>query len=191
MRPGIGQLLLEDNFDDESLWQLSSLQEGSALLGLNEITIAISKKRVYVSSLRAAPQLANFYAEISINPIFCRGLDEYGLLFRAASVQDFYRFGISCDGQVRLDRIFRGGASSPQPWLMSGAVPIGSPSFSRLGVWAVGPEMRFFFNEEFLFAVQDGTIPAGGIGVFARSASDEPLTVNFSELSIWEVTSAP
>jgi hypothetical protein len=188
MRPGIGPLILTDDFSAPEAWVLSEVEGGSARLGKNELTIAIAKQRVYVNSLRLEPQLGDFYAEITASLTFCRGLDEYGVILRAASTQDFYRFGITCDGQVRLDRIYRGQASSPQPLLLSGSVPLGAPSSSRLAVWAKGAELRFFVNEELQFTVQEGTIPAGLLGFFARSASDEPLTVNFSDLSIWELT---
>lgn len=187
MRPGIGRLLLEDNFGDEGAWILSQKAGASARLGKNELTLALSQARVYINSLRREPQLSDFYLEISANPSLCRNQDEYGLILRAASEQDFYRFGVTCDGRTRLDRLYRGQASSPQPWLESGAIPIGAPSVLRLAVWASGAEMRFFVNDELLFSVRDGAIPSGTLGVFARAASDEPLTVNFSNLSIWEL----
>jgi hypothetical protein len=183
----VGSLLLQDDFGDGQFWALAEKDGASARLGKNELTIVISKKRVYHSSLRLAPQLNNFYAEITANPGICRGLDEYGLLLRAQSDNDYYRFSLSCDGQVRLDRIYHSQASSPQPWLLSGDVPAGGPSSSRLAVWAVGPELRFFVNGNLQFAVNDGQIPVGVLGVFARSASDESLTVNFMDLTVWEV----
>jgi len=186
-RPGIGALLLQDDFSSGQSWALSEKEGASARMGKDELSIAISMKRIYHFSLRLEPQLGNFYAEITANPSLCRGLDEYGLLIRAQSANDYYRFSLSCDGQVRLDRILHGQASSPQPWLLSGDVPPGGPSSSRLGVWAVGAEMRFFVNGNFQFAVNDGQIPSGALGVFARSASDEALSVNFADLSVWEV----
>jgi len=186
-RPGIGDVMFIDNFARADGWMLVEKDCGSARLGKNELTIAISKQRVYIFSLRQELQLTNFYAEITANPSLCRGLDEYGLLMRVMSPGDYYRFSVSCDGQVRLDRIFQSQASSPQPWLLSGSIPIGGPSTSRLGVWAVGPEMRFFINGEFQFSIKDGAIPVGTLGVFARSASDEALTVNFLDLTVWEV----
>jgi hypothetical protein len=86
-----------------------------------------------------------------------------------------------------LDRIVGGTASSPQPWLLSGAVPPGAPSVSRLGVWALGKEMRFFINEHHQFTVEDPLVPGGNIGVFARSAGDTAVTVNFSDLVIRQI----
>lgn len=188
MRPGIGEIILQDDFSEADIWALADKDGATARLGKNELTITVTKKRIYQFSLRQEPQLTNFYLEITANPSLCRGLDEYGLLIRAASSNDYYRFSLSCDAQARLDRIYGGQASSPQPWILSGAVPPGGPSTSRLGVWAVGSEMRFFVNEEYLFSVVDGLLTGGTIGVFARSASDEAMTVNFQDLTVWEVT---
>lgn len=187
MRPGIGAVLLQDDFSDSSAWDLRSQGQGRIRLGKNELTIAIQEDKVYLFSLRKEPILRNFYAEITANPNLCKDQDEYGMLVRVASEANYYRFSISCNGQVRLDRILGGEASSPQPWVDSGAVPIGAPSISRLGVWAYGTEMRFFANDQFLFTVRDPAIPEGCLGVFARSRGGHALTVNFSELIVYEL----
>jgi hypothetical protein len=47
--------------------------------------------------------------------------------------------------------------------------------------------MRFFANDEYLFTVDDPLLPFGLLGVFARSASDLAVTVNFSDLTVWAV----
>ncbi len=187
-RPGIGGLLFKDNFSDNAAWELISSPNGTALLGKNELTLAIQEEKAYVYSLRAAPELADFYAEITASPSFCRGVDEYGMLFRFVSPATFYRFSLSCDGRVRLDRLSSGSASSPQGWLETGVVPIGAPSTSRLGVWAQGSEMRFFVSDQYLFTIQDPLIPSGRLGVFARSTGGHALTVNFTDLSVFAIS---
>lgn len=186
-RPGIGRLILEDDLSSASAWELMSKEGGSARLGKNEITFATTIKRVYTYSVRKEPILYNFYAEVTANPTFCQQTDEYGLLLRVNSPSDYYRYSVSCDGQVRMDRVLSGNASSPQPWLVSGSVPVGGPSMIRLGVWAVGSEFRFFVNDDFQFSVKDGQISSGTIGFFARSYTDEAFTVNFRGLKVWEV----
>jgi hypothetical protein len=115
----------------------------------------------------------------------CRGEDEYGLLLRA-SEDNFYRFSLACNGQARLDRFYNGQASSPQGWEWSPAIPPGAPSISQLAVRARGKEMRFYVNDQYLFTVNDGTLPNGSLGLFARAASDTPVTVNFSDLKVYE-----
>jgi len=103
------------------------------------------------------------------------------------SLGDFYRFSLSCNGQVRLDRVVSGAAGSPQPWMASASVPPGAPSSSRLGIWAVGSELRFFINDTFQFAVTDRYHASGLIGVFARSTGENAVTISFSALRVYQV----
>ena len=187
LRPGLGDILFQDDFSSVGAWALSTTAKGSVALGPNRLTIAISEPKSYIFSLRSQPVFSNFYAEITASPNLCRGSDEYGLLIRAASNMDFYRFTVSCDGQTRLDRIYRGQASSPQPWMLGTMVPVGSPSSFRLAVWALDKEMRFFINDEYQFTVRDPLIASGALGVYARSAGDSAVTVNFSDLVVREI----
>jgi hypothetical protein len=187
-KPGIGEQLLSDDFTDAKPWQLGRTAEGSLALGKGELTIAIASPKAYLFSVRQEPVLDDFYAEITASPNLCRGLDEYGILVRFSAPASYYRFSLSCDGQVRLDRVVSGQASSPQTWLPSGTAPPGAPSSSVLGVWAVGNEMRFFVSGEYQFSVTDPVLPSGRLGVFARSAGDTAVTVNFSSLVVYQVS---
>lgn len=187
LRPGIGEIVYQDDFTDQDVWMLTTSPVGSVALGLNELTIAIGAEDTYLYSIREDWILSDFYLELTASPNMCRGLDEYGILFRVSLDRDLYRFSLSCDGQIRLDRIYQGKASSPQPWMLSGAVPPGAPSTSRLGIWVVGSEMRFFVNDRYQFSVRDPMLESGGVGVFARSTIDWPVTVNFSDLLVYSV----
>jgi hypothetical protein len=191
MRPGVGDLILQDDFNTSGFWLLGQSNIGTTAMGLNELSIAIVEPRAYLFSTRTEPAFGNFYAEITASPNLCAGLDEYGLLFRVQSIGDFYRYSISCDGQVRLDRLVGGTAGSPQPWLVSASVPRGAPSRSKLGIWAVGQELRFFINDEFQFAVSDSYHDRGIIGVFARSAGENAVSVSFSDLKVYQVNAGP
>ena len=183
---GVGNRIFYDDFSNEGLWQLERTQNRSAAIGVNELTIVISGARAYMSSIREQPVLTDFYLEITAQPNLCRGLDEYGVLLRVSSQSDFYRFSLSCDGQVRFDRVIDGVASVRQPWILSASVPPGAPSTSRLAIAASGEEMRFFINEEFHFSIIDPLLNSGRIGMFARSTSEETVSINFSDLTVWE-----
>jgi len=187
MRPNLGRILLEDDFSDPNAWTLNQSPSGSMALGKNELTIAIGEMNAYLFSLREEPVFTDFYLEITASPNLCKDLDEYGVLFRVSPTIDYYRFSLSCNGQVRLDRVSGEQASSPQPWLLSGAVPPGAPSSSRLGIAAIGAEMSFFVNGQYQFSVHDPLLTSGGVGVFARSTNKMAVTVNFSNLVINEV----
>jgi hypothetical protein len=74
-----------------------------------------------------------------------------------------------------------------QDWLSSGQVPPGAMLAVRLGVWALGDELRFFVNDIYQFAVRDPLWKSGRVGLYARAAGDTPLTVSFSNLQVQEI----
>lgn len=184
--PEFGELIFSDSFDDDTVWTTGRSAAGSASITNGELTLAINQQGGYLFSLRGQPSLRSFYAEITASPSLCKGADAYGLLLRVTKSLEFYRFSLSCDGQVRLDKYVNGRASSPQPPTPSSAVPPGAPSSSRLGVWASGKEMRFYVNGEHQFTVNDPSIESGQIGVFARSEGTTPVTINFSDLVVYQ-----
>jgi hypothetical protein len=183
----VGPVILEDEFDDPSLWESPIRSEGSVSLAKNEMAIVITEPGGFQYSLRRQPDLADFYLEVTASPALCVGLDEYGVLLRAASEGDYYRYSLSCDGQVRLDRIYKGGAAALVPWEYGAGVPPGAPSSVRLGVWVQGEEMRFYVNDLPQFTVHDPLLPRGRIGLFARSANETAVTVGFSDLVVYQV----
>lgn len=188
VRPDYGGLIFTDDFEKAELWALGRSPVGSIALGKSELSLTPLQPRGYLYSLRSETVLSDFYLEITAAPSICRGADEYGLLIRAVSNQDFFRFGLTCRGEARLDRLVRGEASSPQPPTLSGAVPPGAPSISRLAVWASGKDIRFYVNGQYQFSVRDSLLLSGGMGVYARSVSGEAVTINFSQLSVYSVT---
>ena len=186
LSPHYGALIHTDTFAEAGDWETGRRAGGSIALGKNELTLAASQPRLYLFSMFQGMVLGDFYLEITASPSLCRAGDEYGLLLRASDAQDFYRFGLLCSGQARLDRSTSEAVTSPRPPAFSGAVPRGAPSTSRLAVWALGKEMRFYANGAYLFSVSDPTTLSGGIGLFVRAVGDTPITVNFSDLAIYE-----
>jgi hypothetical protein len=75
--------------------------------------------------------------------------------------------------------------------LPSSDAPLGAPGEVRIGVWAVGTEMRLFLNGHYQFSVTDANYSQGAIGVFVLSAGNSAVMVNFSNLVIQDVTFIP
>lgn len=186
-RPRLGDLLFEDDFTDTHAWQLSQSSSGNIAMGTNELTIAIAENNAYLYSTRDEPIFTDFYLEITASPSMCRDLDEYGVLFRVSPSLDYYRFSLSCNGQVRLDRVFGGQVSSPQPWLLSGAVPPGAPSSARIGIAAHETNMDFFVNGQYQFSIKDPLLISGSLGLFARSVNKMAVTINFTNLVVYQI----
>jgi hypothetical protein len=185
MRPDIGDIILEDNFSDETLWDIASSNQASASINNNRLILS-AQSEVYMMSLRRNLILTDFYAELTAQPSLCKGEDNYGMLIRASSAT-YYRFVLACDGTTRIERITNGARLILQNPEKSGDVPPGAPGNVRMGVWAVGKEMRFFLNGRFQFSIIDPSFPNGTIGVFARSVGSTPVIVTFSDLVIREI----
>jgi hypothetical protein len=78
-----------------------------------------------------------------------------------------------------------------QPPTPSGDAPPGAPGEVRIGLWAVGDEMRLFLNDRYQFTLTDPVSPAGAFGVFARAAGDTPVSVTFSDFKVYDVDYLP
>lgn len=189
LRPVAGDLLLDDSFEDDTQWSTTRSAAGSVAYGKNELTLAVSEPGGSLISFRKTPDLRNFYLEIDALPSLCRGADTYGLLWRSASAQDFYRLLLNCNGQIRMERVKDGRFVVIHDWMNSGQLMPGGLLRSRIGVAAEGKEFSVFINDVFQFSFQDPVFEHGALGVFARSQGDTPLTVSFSNLQIYDIAS--
>jgi hypothetical protein len=185
MNPGIGALILSDDFSDFAAWDTAESDLGSASVSRNRLTL-VAQPQVYIASMRHDLAVGNFYAGLTARTSLCRGEDNYGLIVRSAG-SSFYRFVISCNGLVHVERIKNGTKLVIYEPVPSGDAPPGAPGEVRIGIWAVGAEMRLFLNDRFQFSLMDGSFPNGAFGVFARSVGDTPVTVTFSDLTVYDV----
>ena len=185
MNPGIRSQIFSDDFSDASLWDTAVSDQASAIISRNRITLSV-QPGIFVSSLRRDITLTNFYAEISARPSLCRADDNYGIIIRSTG-NSFYRFVLSCSGFVHVERIKSGTRLIIYNPVPSGDAPPGAPGEVRIGLWAVGSEMRLFLNGRFQFSVAEKTFPSGAFGVFANAKGDTPVTVTFSDLRVYDV----
>lgn len=188
MNPGIGDVTLSDDFDRNSPWDTAVSDTASAAISNNRLSLAV-QPGYYLSSMRRELHLGDFYAEITAHPSLCRGDDNYGILVRGTGSY-FYRFVLTCNGQIRAERISGGTRLAISETVPSGDAPR-PPGEVRIGIWAVGSEMRLFLNGRFQFSVAEPTFPIGAFGVYARSVGEEPVSVTFSEFEVYEVDYVP
>lgn len=189
MRPGLGDIIATDDFSSTSVWDVAASDQGSAAIDNHRLTLAVQKD-ISMISLQHNLTLNDFYAEITASPGLCRAGDEYGLLIRARAVA-YYRFALSCNGAASAERISNKTREILHTPLPSSDAPLGAPGEVRIGVWAVGTEMRLFLNGHYQFSVTDANYSSGALGVFVQSAGDSAVTVSFSDLSIQDVTFIP
>ncbi len=184
MNPGIGRVVLSDDFSDDNVWDTATSNNGSAAINHNHLTLVV-QPGYYLASMRRESPFSDFYAEVTAQPSLCRGDDNYGVIVRGIG-SSFYRFVLTCNRQVRAERV-NGGTKLPlQGPVDSGDAP-GAPGEVEIGIWAVGSEMRLFLNGRYQFSIIDPSFPSGAIGVYARSTGDTPVTVTFSDLKVYDV----
>ena len=177
--PGLGDVLYTEDFTNPENWSdlgTDSVREG-------QLTLAASPG-VYQLSLNQELLVSDFYAEITAHLSLCRGVDEYGVLVRAASPTTYYRFTLNCNGEVKADRIVNSARTPLQMPFLTIDAPHGGPAEVKIAVWAVGREMRFFLNGHYQFTANDPVMPTGTLGVFVRASNDSPITISFSDLIV-------
>lgn len=188
MSPGIGPVALSDDFSDDSVWDTAVSNQGSAAISRERLTLAV-QPGVYLESFRRDMTFGDFYAEITARPSLCRADDSYGILVRGIGLS-YYRFILSCTGEVRTERVTAGVKLPIHEPVSSGDAPRGAPGEVRIGVWAVGSEIRLFLNGRYQFSINDRSFPSGALGVFVRAA-DHPMSVTFSDLTVYDVDYVP
>ncbi|MFH2040032.1 MAG: hypothetical protein ABIJ65_11420 [Chloroflexota bacterium] len=187
--PGVGSLLFRDNFRNANLWTATTSIAGNSIVSNNQLTLTLSEgtDMQTITSLRMQPQVSDFYAEINTQLSLCRGKDQVSLLFRVTSAADFYRYSVSCSGEVRLERVVSGKPFVIRDWTPSPDAPFGAPGEIKMSVWAFGRDLRFFLDDQFQFNINDQFFSQGGLGVSIRSDSGNPMSVSFSKLIIHAV----
>jgi hypothetical protein len=183
-RPGVGAVIVEDDFTSEDDWILSAAQGFNIAIANGHLTLVLSRPERFIYTTRPKPSLDDFYVEITASPNLCRGEDEYGLMIRTTPALTHYRFALSCDGKAKVTRVSHNSARVILPWTKSPVIPALAPSTSRLAVWAKGQDIRFFVNGVYLFSITDPVLMQGSIGTFVRTAGDTPVSVNFSDLVV-------
>jgi len=184
---GVGDPIFPDSFDLPDLWNTPTFSWARAVVTRNRLVLSITGPGPRsITSLRSQPALLDFYAEATATIWLCSGGDQYGMVFRSAS-GGYYRFTLNCGGQVRLDRGSSGSVTPQTEWMTSGDAPAGAPSEVKIGVWALDGEMRFYLNGNYQFTSRDPFVQAGRLGFFVYANKTTPVTVSFSDLSVYSV----
>ena len=187
LRSEIGEIIFEDDFLTSEDWTVPNTDRGAINISGGEISIIINEPKSFLVGTRERPDLSDFYVEITANPVLCSGNDEYGFLFRVFGREQYYRLTLTCDGEIRMDKLVGGILTNLQPLIRSGSIPVGAPSISNLGIIALQGEIRVFINGDPQFTVIDRDLKVGSFGVYARSMGETALTISFSNLIVREL----
>lgn len=189
--PIIGSLIYQDDFTHPGLWTTGQFTMGAIAYGNGELSLAISQPRGVLISPRAESALSDFYLEVTAIPSLCLDGDNYGIEFRETSPYDFYRFIVSCNGQVRLERLKGGEGQVLHDWSASAQALPNHTGTYKLGVWAVGNDLRLYIENVLQFSVSDASLSSGGLGLYARSMGDTAVTISFANLAVYQTSRSP
>ena len=131
-------------------------------------------------------EYSDFVMEVDATQVGGPDNNTYGVIFRyGLDAKEFYTFLISGDGfyVFTVD-----GAEREEPeilvdWTESSAIKQGAQT-NRIKITAVGGNMKYYVNDQFLGEVQDARFSTGIVGFFVGSLDEGGVQVSFDNLVI-------
>ena len=81
-KPGVGDIVLTDDFSSPADWNTAVADEASVAITDGGLTIAAQPGVAPVASFLQGKVFGDMYVEVTASPSLCRGADAYGLAFR-------------------------------------------------------------------------------------------------------------
>ena len=187
LREGITEILTEDDFTNERLWETVQSASGNVAFGNRNLTLAVARKETSLISTSEHTLPANFYLEITVQATLCQLQDQVGIIFLQQSATNYYRLLLTCGGQYRLELVQNGQTIVIKDWESASQFEPGNAAANRLALWVSQGLLQFFINDTFQFEERIARDRDGGLSLFARTTSGSALTVKFSDLQIYRV----
>jgi hypothetical protein len=188
---GLAGLLLQDKFDQDRGWESPQVDYGGSGIVDGRFSLAVRQPSTFLIAIEPNLLVGDFLFEVSVRSDLCTLDDEYGILFRVNPDSEHYRFTLTCDGEARVSRTFGGSEAALIPKTRTNAVFDGLLVENRLGVLAVGEDLRFFINGIEVFSVRDTTSSVGKLGFIVRSRRGGQTTASFDDLAVYALLSTP
>lgn len=188
---GLAGLLLQDKFDRDRGWDSPKVDYGGSGIVDGRFSLAVRQPSTYLTAIEPSLLADDFLFEVSVRSELCTLDDEYGVLFRVNPDSEHYRFTLTCDGEARVSRTFGGSEAALVPKTRTNAVFDGLLVENRLGVLAVGEDLRFFINGIEVFSIRDTTSSVGKLGFIVRSRRGGQTTASFDDLDVYALLSTP
>lgn len=193
IRQSFGPLLYTTSFDSAGGWRLGRDAFGVTSLEDGQLSVVVNQANSLRTILSPVQPVGDFYAEVSLHTALCQGDDEFGMVFRVNSLDEQYRFTVTCDGGLRLRRVLVGSSRAVLPFEQANAsVMPHAPADNTLAVLARGPDFELFVNDISVIRAHDVALPVGKIGLAVSSATGGQTTITFDHFSVWSlVESSP
>lgn len=188
---GLGQVILQDDFNLDTGWDLGERPGGAVSLLNGRLAIAVHIPGAVVDAVNPTGPMTDFYAEVEGRTEVCTDSDEFGLMFRVNADREHYRFTLTCDGGARVSRFLVTGEVGLVPLSETYTVFPGAPADNRIGVLARGDRFQFFINGLEVFTARDPSLTSGAIGLIVRSKRGGQTTVSFDNLVVRALLTSP
>ena len=184
INPGYTQVLIEDGFADITNWSTGQSKQGNITLEDKALVLAIPGPKSELSSLSTYRLPGDFFLETTVDVSLCSTDDAYGVIFWRFSEMGTYTFLLNCQGQFRIERQINASFAVLVDWTVSSRIQPGSPSRHTISIWAKDGVVHFYVDGTSQYELQSRKQLQGGLGLIARSASDLPETIIFSNLRV-------
>jgi hypothetical protein len=122
--------------------------------------------------------------EVLAMPVSGPEFNGYGVLVRAQDQENGYVFAVGSDGYYAVLRLDDGQETSLVDWEQFPHVRRGQTA-NLLRVTCSGTTCYFTINDEYATEVTASPVPAGRLGLWARSFEQEEVVVRFLEAHAW------
>ena len=115
LQSGLGAVLYQDDFDRDLGWELSQSDLGGSCLVNGRLSLAVHQPNAFYFLRSPAPATSDFFLKVSIRSELCSDGDEFGVMYRVNTLNEHYRFALTCDGAARVSRVLEGGENALVP----------------------------------------------------------------------------
>ena len=185
----LGDPTYKDTLAGTNNWYLLDTPNTKFTAGDNSIILtATSPGQNDEWGISNVPPIKDFYLEFLFKTTEpCSGLDRYGMIFRAPDPNQGYVFGFSCDGRYKLYKWDGKSYQAIQEWKNSPHIKSGADQTNRLGVYAVGNDLKLYANGQLLSEYTDDSFSEGRFGVFIGAEETENFQVILEEAAYWKI----
>lgn len=185
---GDSELIYGDDFSPESAgpWLVEADEFGSTAIEGGRLLIEVGQARTLQYATLEEPSFGDFDLTVDTELIAGDREATYGVLFRMAGPEAFYRFELTGDGRYIVESYEADGSwrRLVDGWQKSDAIMTGPGAINRLRVVASGPAMSFYANDEMLEEIQDSRYPAGQVALDAGAFGNQRTSVAFDNLTV-------
>ena len=178
-------LSVEDDFSDQTHWQVSSSATGTVAYETNALSLALPAGKTPLVSISDHILPGEFYLELTIDALLCSGADEYGLILWRNSTSGTFRVWFNCQGEVRADRQLGANTGRLLNWQVARKLQPGAPASNWIAVWAEAGQLRVFVNGVEQYSLQTRSDLSGALGVIAQGSGSNAATFSISNLAIY------